>query len=318
MSPHDDDRFDAMALLERANPIDHDEEPGFAELGAAHAHVRALLDSPIPTPDRPGPTEPLRDRRRRGPGSRLGLGVAALGAGALAAVLVLTSSAGPEVPSAAAMTIRRATDALRTTPASILHVDFSLTSSYPGGHSFTAREDSWQQQGPVCNFLLLHQSDPGTPPGTIGGTVNGKDELYDPVRNTIYIAPGVHNWVGLPTECSFMARFADQVRALLRSNQARIAGHATVDGKDTIKIVFATGGNAYYVAADGTYAPVELVHGRRTDTAGLSTTVFHTYERLPVSGHSDLLSLTARHPTAAVKTSLAGYRAAINRLFPDG
>jgi hypothetical protein len=318
MTPHDDDRFDAMALLERANPIDHDNGLGFAELGAAHAHVRALLDSQIPAPDGPGPTGPLRGRGRRRPGARLGLGVAALAAAALAAVLVLTSSAGPEVPSAAAMTIKRATEALRTTPATILHVDFSLTSSYPDGHSWTVREDSWQQQGPVCNFLLLHQRDPGTPPGTIGGTVNGKDELYDPVRNTIYVAPGVRNWAGLPTECSFMARFADQVRGLLRSHQARIAGHATVDGKDTIKIVFASGGNTYYVAADGTYAPVELVHGRRTDKTGLSTTVFHTYERLPASGHSDLLSLTARHPTAAVKNSLAGYRSAINRLFPDG
>jgi hypothetical protein len=268
--------------------------------------------------------------------------VAALAAAAVATVLVLTSSAGgPDVPSAAAMTIERAAQALQSPPGTILHVDSTLTETYSDGHSYSTRQDTWQQQNPVpkgvqpaagCNWLNLRKSAPGgTPAGTEGGTVNGRDELYDPARNTIYVAPPVNlppasPGVTLPNECSYMADFARQVRGMLTSGRARVAGHAIIDGKDTIKIVFAervNGSqtpmpNTYYVAADGTYAPVELINGRLTGPAGLTTTVFHAYERLPAAGHSYLLSLKARHPTARVETSLAGYRKAINRLFPNG
>jgi hypothetical protein len=49
----------------------------------------------------------------------------------------------------------------------------------------------------------------------------------------------------------------------------------------------------------------------------MTTTAFHAYEELPGSGNGDLLSLTARHPSAAVVYSVYGYRAANNRLFPE-
>jgi hypothetical protein len=268
--------------------------------------------------------------------------VVALAAAAVAAILVLTSSAGgPEVPSAAAMTIERAAQALQSPPGTILHVDSTLTTRFSDGHTYSTRQDTWQQQNPVpkgvqpaagCNWLNLRKSSPGgTPAGTEGGTVNGRDELYDPARNTIYVAPPfklppTSRGVTFPNECSYMADFAQQVRGLLTSGRAHVAGHATIDGKDTIKIVFADRvfgsrapvRNTYYVAADGTYAPVELISGRPTDNDGMSTFLFHAYERLPASGHSDLLSLTAQHPTAKVEDSLAGYRKAINRLFPNG
>jgi hypothetical protein len=332
MTSHDDDRFDAMALLERANPIGPDDEPDAAQLAAAHAHVRALLDSQRPTSDGLGSPAPSRDTAQRRPGRRLGLGVAALAATAVAAVLLLTSStAGPGVPSATAMTIERAAQALQAPPGTILHIDSTLTEAYSDGHSYSTRQDVWQQQNAVpagtqaaagCNWLNLRRSAPGTHAGTEGGTVNGRDELYDPVRNTIYVAPPVKlpplsRGVPLPNECSYMADFAQQVRGLLTSGRARVAGHATIDGTDTIKIVFAGGANTYYVAAD-TYAPVELINGRLTGPGGLTTTVFHAYQRLPAAGHGYLLSLKARHPTARVETSLAGYRKAINRLFPNG
>jgi hypothetical protein len=229
------------------------------------------------------------------------------------------------------MTIKRAAQALQSPPGTILHVDSTLTTRFSDGHSYSTRQDVWQQQNPVpkgaqaaagCNWLNLRKTAPGSPAGTEGGTVNGRDELYDPVRDTIYVAPPIKvpppsRGVTLPDECSYMAGFAKQVRGLLTSGRAHVDGHATIDGKDTIKIVFA-GANTYYVAADGTFAPVELINGRPTDRDGVTTTVFHAYERLPATGHSDLLSLTARHPTAKVDTSLSGYRAAINRLFPNG
>lgn len=220
--------------------------------------------------------------------------------------------------------IKRAAGALQAAPGTILHIDSTLTSSFPQGQRWSTRQDVWQQQqGGLCNWLNLRESAPGTPAGTEGGTVDGRDELYDPVRNTIYIAPRISvprppPGVTLPSECSYMADFAKQVRGLLTSGRARVDGHATIDGRDTIKIVFTRAAETYYVASDGTYAPVELISGRPNDTTGMSTLVFHTYERLPEATNGDLLSLRARHPSASVVVSLAGYRAANNRLFPDG
>jgi hypothetical protein len=166
----------------------------------------------------------------------------------------------------------------------------------------------------------LRLSDAASPPGTAGGSYGGRDQLYDPVRNTVYTPPPVRVNRGagatLPSECSFMARFAGQIRALLSSGHARVAGHARIDGKDTIEIV--SSANTYYVTADGSYSPVELVNGRPNDRAGMTTLLFHAYEQLPAADQRKLLSLRARHPSAAVDHTLAGYRAAIRRLFPDG
>jgi len=111
--------------------------------------------------------------------------------------------------------------------------------------------------------------------------------------------------------------FADELRQQLASGQARVDGHATIDGRDTIKIVLAYISTTSYVAADGSYAPVEQVEGvTPTGKVGTTTMVYHAYQELPASGNGDLLSLTARHPTATVDNSPAGYRAAIARLFP--
>jgi hypothetical protein len=262
--------------------------------------------------------------RRRLPRLGLRVGAVVLAAAVIAAVVLVTSTAGPDVQSAEATTIKRAADALQPASGSILHIDSTLITSYPPGQHWSTRQDVWQQQqGALCNWLNLRESAPGTPAGTEGGTVDGRDELYDPVRNTIYIAPPIKvpplpKGVTLPSECSYMADFAKQVRGLLTSGRARVAGRARIDGRDTIKIVFTHAVETYYVAADGTYAPVELISGRPTDRTGMSTTVFHAYEQLPGAGNADLLSLSAQHPSAAVVYGLAGHRAANNRLFPDG
>jgi hypothetical protein len=268
----------------------------------------------------------LATTRPRGRLPRVGLRVGAvvLAAAVIVAVVLVTSTAGPDVQSAEATTINRAADALHPASGTILHVDSTLTTSYPQGQHWSTRQDVWQQQqGTLCNWLNLRRSAPGTPAGTEGGTVNGRDELYDPVRNTIYIAPPIRvppppPGVTLPNECSYMADFAKQVRGLLTSGRARVDGRARIGGRETIKIVFTHAVETYYVAADGTYAPVELVSGRPADATGMSTTVFHTYEELPGAGNADLLSLTARHPTAGVVYSVAGFRAANDRLFPNG
>jgi hypothetical protein len=109
--------------------------------------------------------------------------------------------------------------------------------------------------------------------------------------------------------------FADQIRALLRSGGARLVGHATIDGRDTLEIRSADGHTTYYVDPT-TYAPVEL---DTTGTDGGTSLVFTTYELLPANDTNDaLLSLTAQHPSATVDQNQADYVAAEHRIFPHG
>jgi hypothetical protein len=112
----------------------------------------------------------------------------------------------------------------------------------------------------------------------------------------------------------FSATFRGQILAMLRSGGVRVVGHATVDGVDTIKIQSADGHIIYYVTP-GSYAPVELI---TKGTTGGVVVRFDTYEALPAGSNGDVLSLTARHPTATVDRSVADYNAADERLFPHG
>lgn len=112
----------------------------------------------------------------------------------------------------------------------------------------------------------------------------------------------------------FSASFRGQILALLRSGKVHVAGHATVDGRDTIKIASADGHTTYYVAPDS-YTPVELT---TTGTSGGVSTYFDTYQELPLDGNSQLLSLTAQHPNATIDRNVADYQAADVRLFPHG
>jgi len=108
--------------------------------------------------------------------------------------------------------------------------------------------------------------------------------------------------------------FRSQILALLRSGEARVVGHRTIDGQDTIEIASADGHTTYYVEAE-TYRPVEL-DTRGTD--GGTALRFRTYETLDLGANADLLSLTAQHPDARIDRDPADFRAAQERLYPHG
>jgi hypothetical protein len=112
----------------------------------------------------------------------------------------------------------------------------------------------------------------------------------------------------------FSAAFRGQILDLLRSGQAQVLGHATVDGRDTLEIQSTDGHITYYVAPD-TYVPVEL---STRGTSGGVVLRFEIYEDLSLNDNSALLSLTAQHPTASVDRNVADYNAAETRLFPRG
>lgn len=108
--------------------------------------------------------------------------------------------------------------------------------------------------------------------------------------------------------------FRSQILALLRSGEARVVGHRTIDGQDTIEIASADGHTTYYVDPE-TYRPVEL-DTRGTD--GGTALRFRTYETLDSGANSDLLSLEAQHPGARIDRDPAHFNAAQERLFPHG
>ena len=108
--------------------------------------------------------------------------------------------------------------------------------------------------------------------------------------------------------------FRGQIQALLRSGEARVVGHRTIGGQDTIEIASADGHTTYFVDPE-TYRPVEL-DTRGTD--GGTALRFRTYETLDLGANADLLSLTAQHPDARIDRDPAHFRAAEERLYPKG
>jgi hypothetical protein len=108
--------------------------------------------------------------------------------------------------------------------------------------------------------------------------------------------------------------FRSQILALLRSGEARVVGHRTIDGQDTIEIASADGHTTYYVDPE-TYRPVEL---DTRGTGGGTALRFRTYETLELGGNESLLSLVAQHPGARIDRDPAHFNAAQERLFPHG
>ena len=108
--------------------------------------------------------------------------------------------------------------------------------------------------------------------------------------------------------------FRSQILALLRSGEARVVGHRTIDGQDTIEIASADRHTTYYVDPS-TYKPVEL---RTRGTDGGTALRFRSYETLDADANRSLLSLAAQHPGARVDRDPAHYQAAEARLFPKG
>jgi len=106
--------------------------------------------------------------------------------------------------------------------------------------------------------------------------------------------------------------FRDQILELLRSGEARVVGHKTIDGQDTIEIASADGHTTYFVDP-GSYRPVEL---RTRGTDGGTALRFRTFETLEPD--ANLLSLEAQHPGARIDRDPAHYNAADERLYPNG
>jgi hypothetical protein len=329
-----------------------------------------------------------RALRRRGLVLRSALAAAVVAAAALGAVSIVSRQG------AGASVVDRAAAAVAPSPGTILHVDMLGYQNNGDGSGITWRDESWYQQSPPYDGRKIQTAPDGSVVET--ATADGRDEVYDSARNTIYVAPrvtatpkelnsyvikpgprpgtavlqipgraaqakgtrvfasavittaqakalrkgtdviawklgngvppviavGPRSSLPKPSPSSDDSSSADlsssgsrgQILALLRSGEAHVVGHRTIDGQDTIEIASADGHTTYY-ADPGSYRPVEL---RTRGTDGGTVLRYRTYETLELDANRSLLSLTAQHPDAQIDRDPAHYEAAQERLFPHG
>jgi hypothetical protein len=91
------------------------------------------------------------------------------------------------------------------------------------------------------------------------------------------------------------------------------AGRETINGRDAIRLVSDDGSVTLLVDADS-YEPIEW---RVSQDGREAVTSFPVYEHLPATdANAALVSLTGRHPGAALDDDPADYQAALERLNP--
>ena len=313
----------AVALLERADPVDQERLAAELDIASARARIARLIAA-----DAANVGRRRSPRRRTFPAVWIKVTVATAAAVAAVAVTAIAINGGtPAVQSASAKTISGALRALNVPAGSILHVDATTTQTTPGHPTYTWRQELYERTTTPYLTRIIDKHLPGTPPGTEAVYGIGTEQTYEPTNNTIYDPPAPKPIPGHQTLTPaqqarlfepFMAQYIRQLRAKLAAGKARVAGRVTLDGRPAIKIRFAGSDEIDYVAADGSYAPIETIQGSASSPDGELINVFHTFEYLPAAGNAPLLSLTAQHPSAHVDRSLRDFRSAGNRLFPNG
>ena len=281
-------------------------------------------------PERPV-TEPpqadllIREARRRQRRRRLavtGLVFAVLGA---VAIVATTGSLASQHAPQLARPVHR--PAVGRGGGPILHIDVTSTQTTTGHPTYVWEQDLYEQTSSPYLSRTIDKRLPGTPPGTEGVNSIGSEETYDPTNNTIYApaTPKAPPGTRTPTPAQiarlfepYMSQYIRQLRAKLASGAARVDGRATVDGRAAIKIKFVHSDETDYVAADGSDVPIKTIQGSPSSGYGQLVNVYHTFKYLPAAGNAGLLSLTAQHPGARIDRSLRDFRAADNRLFPNG
>jgi hypothetical protein len=210
---------------------------------------------------------------------------------AVVAVLIIGALGGSGTQTAAAAIIRHVDAALTAPPNEILHTKVM-------GAGFVS--ESWQMTSAPYSSLGYK--------GPIGGPEYDQANnattasWYDPSTNTIHEQPS-------PGQQAFSDPLA-QVRQALHDGRARLLGTAQVQGVATYKIQFAgkDGFSSQSLIAyvnHQTYRPI-LISDPQSNGSIVELRVV-TMEYLPANAANlEVLSLTARHPTARVVADRAG------------
>ena len=230
-----------------------------------------------------------RPSRRRKP--RLGLGWAAVAAAAIAAAIVSLSwpggSAGPSVADAAI--IRHALRAITSPANAVVHVkEIGEQDGTP------VAVEWWQQTSPPHALRMIK--------GPVGRGIEAANDgttsyVYDAAANTV-----------VKTAASSAPTLVDPiagVRRQLAHGGAQVAGTATINGTTLYKLELSTGVIAYFSTGD--YRPMYLDNPQRGGSVVRTRVV--AYDELPMtSDTAKLLSITAQHPDARVRTSSAAVK----------
>ncbi len=229
----------------------------------------------------------VHPRRRRRPWR--GVGWAAVAAAAIAAAIVsLGWPGGSAAPSAAdAAIIRHALRAITSPANEIVHVK---ETGVQDGTPVAA--EWWQQTSPPHALRMIK--------GPEGQQVEAADDgassvRYDAATNTVTETP--------VSSAPALVDPIASVREQLAHGGAQVAGTAMIDGKVLYKIELPTGVVGYFDTAD--YRPMYLDNPQR-DGSVVRTRVV-TYEVLPMTpANAKLLSISAQHPGARVRTNASG------------
>lgn len=288
----------------------------------------SLLAPEHPVAEPPQPDLLIREARRRQRRRRLavtGLTIVALGAGG---VVVAATTGTPSARHVPLLSRPLPLASLAPGGGSILHIDVTTTETSTGHPTYVWEQDTYEQTSRPYISRTIDTRLPGTPPGTEG--INGigvGEQIYDPTNNTIYDPATPKSVLGARTLTPaqeaelfepYMAQYVRRLRAKLASGKARVDGRANIDGHAALKVRFARSDEIDYVAADGSYYPIETIYGSPSSASGKTVSVFHTFQYLPAARNGRLLSLNAQHPSAKVDKSLRDFRAAGKRLFPNG
>jgi hypothetical protein len=280
--------------------------------------------------------------RRRRARRRIVSVAAVLAAAAAVAIGVLTA-----MPGTGRSAVARAAAAAAGPTGSVVHVVANGRDVNTAGAASTWRLETWQETSAPFAHRSVRTANGVTAEEV---TVDGVTRLYDPAANTIYTtppfttsskptpppgragkAPGVPMKPGSDASKANPAKGAspvktgsqppgedaDPIRAkilgILGSGAASEEGHATVEGKDALKLV-SNDGTATIFVDPQSYRPIFWTTS--APDGSTSTVHFDTYETLPGTAATDaLLSLSAQHPDARVDDSPADYAAAAARLF---
>jgi hypothetical protein len=229
----------------------------------------------------------VRPRRRLTP--TRGLGWAAVAAAAIAAATVSVGGpgAGSGGPSAAdAAIIHHALRAV-TLPANVI-VHVKETGAQDG---MPIAVEWWQQTSPPHALRMIKAGVEQEAESANDGTTSFR---YDARSNTIVEMPAS----SAPALVDPMVR----VRKQLARGGPRVAGTARIDGTSLYKIELPTGVVGYFDTTD--YRPMYLDNPQQDGTVVRTHVV--TYEELPMTpANARLLSITAQHPNARVRTTSA-------------
>jgi hypothetical protein len=248
----------------------------------------------------------LDRRRRRTRVARPLAGAVVLAAvgGALASTLL--GGGGPSI-------VDRAEAALAVPSGQALHMVMVGRTTTSDGRVVCWQDEEWLVSGSVSPRRSVQTSADGRRFET-AMTHDGLAELYDPASNAVYaarveIAPGDEADLGRRSLSP-----QERIKLLLARGNLRDERHASVDGRDAVRLVTAGGNVTYFVDPD-TYVPIEL--RAKLGGGGDVDLRFPVYEELPPSSLSGgLFSLPAQHPGAVVKVDKLAYEAQWSRLAP--